>query len=119
MAMGSILNASPMFSACGIIVVQCVLDGQQLEQRVYPAPSVDGFFKGQTYIYTFTIRLVYPAPSVDGFFKGQTHPFVRLVYPAPFVNEFFKGQTSTFSKVSLPSAFCRWIFQRSDSKYIN
>ena len=118
MAMGSILNASPMFSACGIIVVQCVLDGQQLEQRVYPAPSVDGFFKGQTYIYIY-YKVSLPSPFRRWIFKGQTHPFVRLVYPAPFVNEFFKGQTSTFTKVSLPSAFCRWIFQRSDSKYIN
>jgi hypothetical protein len=34
------------YAACGIIVVQCILDGQQLEEKVYPPPTMDGFFKG-------------------------------------------------------------------------
>ena len=32
--------------ACILIIINCVLAGEELEARVYPAPTANGFFKG-------------------------------------------------------------------------
>lgn len=52
--------------ACGIIVVQCILDGQQLEEKVYPAPSVDGFFKAfGSIMFAFAGASTFPTIQAD------------------------------------------------------
>ena len=32
--------------ACILIIINCVLTGAELEEKVYPAPTANGFFKG-------------------------------------------------------------------------
>ena len=32
--------------ACLLIIINCVLTGAELEEKVYPAPTANGFFKG-------------------------------------------------------------------------
>lgn len=52
--------------ACGIIVVQCILDGQELEERNYPAPSVEGFFKAfGSIMFAFAGASTFPTIQAD------------------------------------------------------
>ena len=33
--------------ACVLIIINCILTGNQLEERVYPPPTMEGCFKGE------------------------------------------------------------------------
>ena len=33
--------------ACLLVIINCILDGTQLEEVKYPAPTMEGFFKGK------------------------------------------------------------------------
>ena len=33
--------------ACLLVVVTCILDGNQIQEKVFPAPTADGIFKGK------------------------------------------------------------------------
>ena len=47
--------------ACLLIIINCVLAGTEIEEKVYPAPTADGFFKGKhskSFAKSFTLNVL-------------------------------------------------------------
>ena len=39
--------------ACLLVIITCVLDGNKLEAKNFPAPTYDGLFKGKTIVLSY------------------------------------------------------------------
>ena len=39
--------------ACVLIIINCILTGNQLEERVYPPPTMEGCFKGEKELHRY------------------------------------------------------------------
>ena len=42
--------------ACILIIINCILTGNQLEEKVYPPPTMEGCFKGEVELNYFLQR---------------------------------------------------------------
>ena len=67
--------------ACLLVIVTCILDGNQLEEKVFPAPTADGLFKGtfeRQYLYSKLIIIFKAFGSIMFAFAGaSTFPTIQ------------------------------------------
>ena len=44
--------------ACLLVIITCIMDGSMLEEKVFPAPTADGTFKGWLSFTLFSLNLL-------------------------------------------------------------
>ena len=51
--------------ACILVIVNCIMTGTQLEEKVFPTPTADGTFKGRCFLETFLSTLSVSLQPLD------------------------------------------------------